>query len=324
MINPFPSTMTPDPRLRSFRSRGASKRRKNSSPKNLRKNGSSNGMVCGPSRLLPLREVKIFTTAGLTALAISTKFRSAPPPAIEGCGAVATGTTGDSRTACPNGNHPRSAATTSPISIPAATSRPLIRIEEKRERPGFMGSCPITDHPRSIILKLFTPSAPALNEVLRESHVVPAADDERDALMDGARPDVQNPLGAGAGAPPRLLDDERQRGRFVHEPEFSFGLGCFRRVQVDAPTGEQPMHVSHQAAGVATRVRAAGGRIFLGQMVYKPLRPPWPLRIVPFIHAVHPAARRHLQPGHRQDELPDARIQRKLVDPLAVAVHEHG
>src|SRR5574341_55427 len=119
MITPLASTITPDPCPRSFRSFG------NSSPKNRRKNGSSNGEPRNPSPLRPLRVAEIFTTVGLTSLAISTKFR--PLPLVIGdCGAVATGRTSTlglgSGPAVPEGSQPRSDATITPIPIPIPTS----------------------------------------------------------------------------------------------------------------------------------------------------------------------------------------------------------
>src|SRR2546427_470598 len=79
MMYPLGSAITPDPRLRSRRSWGASnRRRKNSSPKNRRKKGSSNGPKLWPSGNRVSRVVEMFTTAGVTALATSTKLWSAP------------------------------------------------------------------------------------------------------------------------------------------------------------------------------------------------------------------------------------------------------
>src|SRR5207253_5406115 len=140
MMSPLGSTMTPEPRLRSFRSRGTSNRLKNSSPKNRRKNGSSKGIACGPSPALVVREVKIFTTAGLTALATDTKFRSPPIETVVGgevCGNC-TGFTGESGTACPNGSQPTSEANTTPIRIPAPNRRPLSTNDRVR---GCLGPC---------------------------------------------------------------------------------------------------------------------------------------------------------------------------------------
>src|SRR5881628_3461376 len=146
MMSPLGSTMTPEPRLRSFRSRGTSNRLKNSSPKNRRKNGSSKGIACGPSPPLVVREVKIFTTAGLTALATDTKFRSPPIETVVG-GAVCadcTGFAGESGTACPNGSQPNSEANTTPIRIPAPTRRPPTSSGDTWRSLGLDGSCQFT------------------------------------------------------------------------------------------------------------------------------------------------------------------------------------
>src|SRR2546427_10138375 len=118
MMSPLGSAITPAPRRRSRRPWGASnRRRKNSSPKNRRKKGSSNGPKLWPSGSRVSRVVEMFTTAGVTALATSTKLWSAP--AGGGGGAAAgLGTLGASGTACPLGSHPRAAATTSPRMTP--------------------------------------------------------------------------------------------------------------------------------------------------------------------------------------------------------------
>src|SRR5689334_20387750 len=123
MINPFESTITPEPWPRSFRSRCGCSRLKNSSPKNLRKKGSSNGELCGPSPDFPDRLAAMLTTAGFTVLAISTKLLAGPP--VTGCcGTVATGWTmpfvGVSGPAAPLGIQPRSDAKTTPMTTPNA------------------------------------------------------------------------------------------------------------------------------------------------------------------------------------------------------------
>src|SRR5437867_6888280 len=124
MMCPWGSAITPDPRLRSRRSCGTSnRRRKNSSPKNRRKKGSSNGPKLCPSGTRLIRVVEMFTTAGVTALATSTKLWSAPSDG--GGTATGFGTLGASGTACPIGSHPRSEATTSPRMTPTPIrSRP--------------------------------------------------------------------------------------------------------------------------------------------------------------------------------------------------------
>jgi hypothetical protein len=124
MMNPFGSTMTPDPSPRSLRSFGASNRFIHSSPKNRLKNGSSNG-VPFPSSLDPFRVAKMFTTAGFTTLATSTKL--CPPRTGQrglhrrrdrsGRADAVGGTV--SGTACPVGNHPRSEVRMMPMSTPA-------------------------------------------------------------------------------------------------------------------------------------------------------------------------------------------------------------
>src|SRR5438309_7151596 len=152
MMYPLGSAITPDPRLRSRRSGGVSnRRRKNSSPKNRRKKGSSNGPKLWPSGTRLIRVVEMFTTAGVTALATSTKLWSAPPA---GGGGTATGlgALGASGTACPIGSHPRSEATTSPRMTPIPIrSRPSASVvlcdspgidssdrPEQLERVGFL------------------------------------------------------------------------------------------------------------------------------------------------------------------------------------------
>src|SRR5437660_7607852 len=128
--------MTPEPRLRSWRSLGASKRRNSSSPKNRRKNGSSNGAAPCPSVRRLVRVVEIFTTEGVTAFATSTKFRSDPPGPLNGGRTAGTGGVTASRTACPVGSQPRSAAMTRPSSTPRPISnRP--RKMELRECAGI-------------------------------------------------------------------------------------------------------------------------------------------------------------------------------------------
>src|SRR4029078_2194483 len=123
MINPLASTMTPDPWPRSLGSRWGASRLKNSSPKNLRKNGSSNE-PCGLSPDFPLRDAAMLTTAGFTDFAISTKFLPSPP-AIGNCGAVTTGRMMGlgigSGPAVPVGNQPMLDATTIPMMIPPLT-----------------------------------------------------------------------------------------------------------------------------------------------------------------------------------------------------------
>src|SRR4026209_92940 len=138
MIKPLASTMTPDPWPRSFGSRWGASRLKNSSPKNLRKNGSSSGDPCGPSPDFPVRVAAMLTTAGFTDLAISTKFFELPPP-IGNCGAVATGRTMGlgigSGPAVPVGNQPMLEATTIPMMIPPVTKA----IETSPARTSFIG-----------------------------------------------------------------------------------------------------------------------------------------------------------------------------------------
>src|SRR5438445_8660866 len=156
MMCPLGSAITPDPRLRSRRSGGVSnRRRKNSSPKNRRKKGSSNGPKLCPSGTRLIRVVEMFSTAGVTALATSTKLWSAPPagpPAGGGGTATGLGALGASGTACPIGSHPRSEATTSPRMTPIPIrSRPSASVvlcdstgidssdrPEQLERVGFL------------------------------------------------------------------------------------------------------------------------------------------------------------------------------------------
>src|SRR5438876_562228 len=102
MMYPLGSAITPDPRLRSRWSGGASnRRRKNSSPKNRRRRGSSNGPKLWPSGSRLIRVVEMFTTAGVTALATSTKLGAGP--SAGGGMATGFGTLGASGTACPIG-----------------------------------------------------------------------------------------------------------------------------------------------------------------------------------------------------------------------------
>src|SRR5881296_4326033 len=206
MMCPLGSAITPDPRLRSRRSCGASnRRRKNSSPKNRRKKGSSNGPKLCPSGTRLIRVVAMFTTAGVTALATSTKLWSAPSAgggAVTGFGAL-----GASGTACPIGSHPRSAATTSPRMTPTPIrSRPSASVlrdgpsidsgdrPEHLERVGFLAlECVTPDdgpEPASVT------DRPGF---LEESVVVflggPAGEDHNAAPVEGRLHDVTDPLG---------------------------------------------------------------------------------------------------------------------------------
>src|SRR5438132_4863722 len=207
MMYPLGSAITPDPRLRSRRSWGASnRRRKNSSPKNRRKKGSSNGPKLWPSGNRVSRVVEMFTTAGVTALATSTKLWSAPAGGGGGT-AAGLGALGASGTACPIGSHPRSAATTSPRMTPTPIrSRPnasLLRDgpsidsgdrPEHLERVGFLAlECVTPDdgpEPASVT------DRPGF---LEESVVVflggPAGEDHNAAPVEGRLHDVTDPLG---------------------------------------------------------------------------------------------------------------------------------
>src|SRR5438309_1288214 len=207
MMYPLGSAITPDPRLRSRRSWGASnRRRKNSSPKNRRKNGSSNGPKLWPSGSRVTRVVAMFTTAGVTALATSTKLWSAPAGGGGGT-AAGLGALGASGTACPIGSHPRSAATTSPRMTPIPIrSRPSASVlwdgpgidsadrPEQFERVGFLaleGIAP-DDGPEPASVT----DRPGL---LEEGVVVflggPAGEDHDAAPVEGGLHDVTDPLG---------------------------------------------------------------------------------------------------------------------------------
>src|SRR6266571_9323040 len=207
MMCPLGSAITPDPRLRSRRSCGASnRRRQNSSPKNRRKKGSSNGPKLWPSGNRVSRVVEMFTTAGVTALATSTKLWSAPAGGGGGT-AAGLGALGASGTACPIGSHPRSAATTSPRMTPTPIrSRPnasLLRDgpgidsgdrPEQFERVGFLaleGIAP-DDGPEAA-------SVADRPGFLEESVVVflggPAGEDHDAAPVEGGLHDVPDPLG---------------------------------------------------------------------------------------------------------------------------------
>src|SRR2546428_9171908 len=205
MMYPLGSAITPDPRLRSRRSWAASnRRRKDSSPKNRREKGSSNGPKLLPSGTPVSPVVEMFTTAGVTALATSTKLWSAPAG-----GGTATGlrTLGASGTACPIGSHPRSAATTSPRMTPTPIrSRPSASVlrdgpgidsgdrPEQFERVGFLaleGVAP-DDGPE--------PASVADGPGFLEEGVVvflggPAGEDHDTAPVKGGLHDVPDPLG---------------------------------------------------------------------------------------------------------------------------------
>src|SRR5712692_5742291 len=208
MMYPLGSAITPDPRLRSRRSWGASnRRRKNSSPKNRRKKGSSNGPKLWPSGSRLIRVVEMFTTAGVTALATWTKLWSAPPAGGGGT-AAGFGALGASGTACPIGSHPRSEATTSPRMTPTPIrSRPSASVflcdspgidpcdrPEQLERVGFLaleGIAP-DDGPE--------PASVADRSGFFEEGVVvflggPAGEDHDAAPVEGGLHDVPDPLG---------------------------------------------------------------------------------------------------------------------------------
>src|SRR5437016_2576394 len=207
MMCPLGSAITPDPRLRSRRSGGVSnRRRKNSSPKNRRKKGSSNGPKLWPSGTRLIRVVEMFTTAGVTALATSTKLWSAPPA---GGGTVTGfGTLGASGTACPIGSHPRSEATTSPRMTPTPIrSRPSASVflcdspgidscdrPEQLERVGFLALKRIAPDDRP------EPASVADRSGFFEEGVVvflggPAGEDHDAAPVEGRLHDVPDPLG---------------------------------------------------------------------------------------------------------------------------------
>src|SRR5438552_1836210 len=207
MMDPLGSAITPDPRLRSRRSCGASnRRRKNSSPKNRRKKGSSNGPKLWPSGSRLIRVVEMFTTAGVTALATSTKLGAGP--SAGGGMATGFGTLGASGTACPIGSHPRSEATTSPRMTPTPIrSRPSASVflcdssgidssdrPEQLERVGFPALERIAPdygpEPASVA------DCPGFFE---EGVVVflggPAGEDHNAAPVKGGLHDVPDPIG---------------------------------------------------------------------------------------------------------------------------------
>src|SRR2546427_5917680 len=204
MMCPWGRAITPDPRLRSRRPCGASnRRRKNSSPKNRRKKGSSNGPKLCPSGTRVSRVVEMFTTAGVTALATSTKLWSAP---AGGGTATGLGALGASGTACPIGNHPRSAATTSPRMTPTPIrSRPSASV--LRDGPSIdSGDRPEhLERVRFLALECVTPDdGPEPASVtdrpgfLEESVVVflggPPGEDHNAAPFEGRLNDVTDPI----------------------------------------------------------------------------------------------------------------------------------
>src|SRR3989441_11295796 len=225
MMYPLGSAITPDPRLRSRRSWGASnRRRKNSSPKNRRKKGSSNGPKLWPSGSRVSRVVEMFTTAGVTALATSTKLWSAP--AGGGGTAAGLGALGASGTACPMGSHPRSAATTSPRMTPTPIrSRPSASVlwdgpgidpadrPKQFERVGFLAREGIApdDGPE--------PASVADRPGFFEEGVVvflggPAGEDHDAAPVEGGLHDVTDPLGQRLDRDLLGLVDLLRRGLF--------------------------------------------------------------------------------------------------------------
>src|SRR5712692_3705858 len=205
MMYPPASAITPEPRLRSRRSFGASNRRNSSSPKNRRKKGSSNGAPACPSGSRLILLVEMFTTVGVTALATSTKFRS--EPAAGGATATGFGAVGASGTACPNGSQPRSEAATNPRITPTpirnrATATDLrdgAGIDsgdrsQELERIGFFALEGVASHDGA------EPAAVTDGaDLLEEGFVVllggPAGEDHDAAAVEGGLHDMPHPFG---------------------------------------------------------------------------------------------------------------------------------
>ena len=69
--------------------------------------------------------------------------------------------------------------------------------------------------------------------------------------MKTGRPDIQNPLGPGAGPPSGLFHDESQRGRFIEQPQLSLRVFGVARIEKDAALKKRSMEIGHQRAHVA-------------------------------------------------------------------------
>ena len=55
-----------------------------------------------------------------------------------------------------------------------------------------------------------------LNEFFGPADILMAADDQWNALVNGSRENIADPLGAGTGESSGLFDDKPERRRFIH------------------------------------------------------------------------------------------------------------
>ena len=67
--------------------------------------------------------------------------------------------------------------------------------------------------------------------------ILMAADDQRNALMNGGRARYPDPLHACAGESPGLFDEKSERRGFIHQPEFALRFAVSPGIQIDAAAG---------------------------------------------------------------------------------------
>ena len=92
---------------------------------------------------------------------------------------------------------------------------------------------------------------------------VARAEDQRHALMEPTRQDVEDALAAGRGGAARLLDEPRDRVRFVDEPQAAVVIAVAQvaRIHVDAAAREHAMRFRHHRSDPA-HVEVVAARAF--------------------------------------------------------------
>src|SRR5690606_4841323 len=93
---------------------------------------------------------------------------------------------------------------------------------------------------------------------LCQGHVLPAADEERSALVQLRRLDVQDALPPIRRGSASLLRDERQRARLIQKPELAVGRLSIARIAEDPATQSIAVEVGDERADVTGVHRLAG------------------------------------------------------------------
>src|SRR5687767_8431307 len=85
----------------------------------------------------------------------------------------------------------------------------------------------------------------------RGIHIVLAADEQRDALMQLGRMDIQHTLRPISGGATGLLDDERERIGLVKKPQLAAPVPAVGRIREESAAEEVAMEIGNERADVA-------------------------------------------------------------------------